>query len=226
MRRCRRTCGRSRCPPVAAPGTDDHGVGLRRRSERQPRDRLAVDHHRRRPRYHAARGVVAGSRVRLAGTAGRAGRRPRPTSVGVASVRFSQVGTVDRHRPAVALRGVGDVPADAQLGSVVAFTARATDFAGNAADATATVTVVAAPDTTPPTVTLTAPAAVPEGAAFDVEADGAGQRRRRVGRLRARQRARHHRGDAALSRAPSVPSTTRAGVGAVASRPRPPTRLA
>ncbi|HEX4913045.1 MAG TPA: PKD domain-containing protein, partial [Vicinamibacterales bacterium] len=91
--------------------------------------------------------------------------------VGVASVRFvrgaSTLVTSSRE-PFVANTAI---PANAAVGSVVLFSARATDFAGNATEASHAVNIVAAPDTIAPTVLLDAPSSVLPGAVFDITAD-------------------------------------------------------
>ncbi len=92
-------------------------------------------------------------------------------NVGVASVRFIAAGATIATDPSAPYSTTHVIAADAQVGSLAVFTARATDFAGLTADASATVAIVSAPDSTPPTVTLVAPATVPEGASFEVEAD-------------------------------------------------------
>ena len=56
------------------------------------------------------------------------------------------------------------------IGSVISFVARATDDAGNSAEDTRSLTVVALPDTTPPTVTLSAPARARPGDTIELVA--------------------------------------------------------
>ena len=63
--------------------------------------------------------------------------------------------------------------ATANTGSTIVVTATARDAAGNTSGASATVSVVAAPDNTPPTVALSAPAAAPPGTTIVLTASAA-----------------------------------------------------
>lgn len=71
-------------------------------------------------------------------------------NVGVASVRFIAAGASIVTDPAPAYTTTFVVPASTPVGSMMVFTARATDFSNLSADASATVAIVSAPDTTPP----------------------------------------------------------------------------
>ncbi|HEX7019740.1 MAG TPA: PKD domain-containing protein, partial [Gemmatimonadaceae bacterium] len=92
---------------------------------------------------------------------------------GVASVVFGASGATlltDVDGPYEAAYAV---PADAAAGSSIQFTAQAADHTGNRTSATGVVTLVDAPDTTPPAVQLTAPPTVPPGGTIDVSATAA-----------------------------------------------------
>lgn len=65
------------------------------------------------------------------------------------------------------------LPALQTIGSVMPFRILAVDAAGNGAEATATTTIVAVPDTQPPTVALQAPAAVTPGSTVTLSAEAA-----------------------------------------------------
>src|SRR5262249_9178610 len=63
------------------------------------------------------------------------------------------------------------VPPGTPAGSSLGVTARAFDYANNPGEANATVAIVAASDTTPPTVVLTAPAMAAAGSTVHVSAE-------------------------------------------------------
>ena len=91
-------------------------------------------------------------------------------NVGIASVRFFVDATAISTDTSTPYSASYAVPAGTPVGSLLVFSARATDFSGNTADAATTIAVVTAPDTTPPAITLAAPPTVPEGATFEVAA--------------------------------------------------------
>jgi hypothetical protein len=85
---------------------------------------------------------------------------------GVAYVSFAQDGNAlatDTLRP---FEATFTIPTEATIGAVLGFVAEATDYSGNDAQATATVTVTALPDTTPPVVDLTVPSQAVRGEAM------------------------------------------------------------
>ena len=91
-------------------------------------------------------------------------------NVGVDAVSFAIAGQslgIDR-QPAYEARYT--VLAGTPVGTTLTFTARATDAAGNTTDRAASVQVVAAPDTTPPTVALVAPAETSPGSTLTLTA--------------------------------------------------------
>ena len=92
---------------------------------------------------------------------------------GVASVIFSIEGVpllTDTDEPFEAAYAV---PADAAVGSSFQILAQAVDHTGNRATDTAAVTIAATPDTTAPTVRLTAPVTVAPGGTIPLTADAA-----------------------------------------------------
>jgi len=92
-------------------------------------------------------------------------------NVGVASVAFSTNGSPIATVPAAPYEAIYTVPSDAVVGSPIGFTARATDFTGNYADASAIVAIVQNADTTPPSVTLTVAPTVAPGGTLALAAD-------------------------------------------------------
>ena len=90
--------------------------------------------------------------------------------VGVASVRFTVNGTEVGLDPLAPYEATALVPANAPTGGVLAVVARATDTSGNAAESSLDIPVNEIRDTTPPTVTLTAPADAYPGQLIDVSA--------------------------------------------------------
>ncbi|MEO8520719.1 MAG: PKD domain-containing protein, partial [Acidobacteriota bacterium] len=112
--------------------------------------------------------AAPGSTVLLSATAS--------DNVGIGQVAFLLNGTalsVDTEAP---YEASFVVPADAVVGSSLPVVARARDFAGNQADSGAAVVVSGSSDTTPPTVSLTAPPQVARGGtlALAASADDAG----------------------------------------------------
>ena len=94
-------------------------------------------------------------------------------NVGVASVEFFVGGVRVGTDNAPPYEAAFVVDAAAPIGSSIAVTARAVDFSDNRATAAASVLVVQAPDTTPPTVSLTAPATVVAGTRLLLSAEAA-----------------------------------------------------
>jgi PKD repeat protein len=156
-------------PSVAAPGDTiaGHGHGARCRGQRGVG--LAHDDDRGPAGYHApagqphraaddGRGFDA-ERLRGRDRRFRGGRRDLPAGRGL------------RTRGQRALRGDVRRPRRTRaVGSTLTIVAEAVDFAGNHGAAEAAVTVIGTPDVTPPTVTLSAPAAVRAGETFTFSA--------------------------------------------------------
>ncbi|HEY6871527.1 MAG TPA: Ig-like domain-containing protein [Geobacteraceae bacterium] len=84
-------------------------------------------------------------------------------NIGVTSVTLTVDGTQVKSFAAPPYSHQLTLPALIPIGSKVALKATALDAAGNSADASATVTIVGVPDTTPPTVSLKAPPTVTPG---------------------------------------------------------------
>jgi hypothetical protein len=84
-------------------------------------------------------------------------------NIGVAEVRLLVDGQLVKSFTALPYLHDFTLPALKPVGSVVAFKAVALDAAGNSSEAAASLTIVGIPDTTPPTVSLKAPATVTAG---------------------------------------------------------------
>ncbi|HEX6973973.1 MAG TPA: PKD domain-containing protein, partial [Vicinamibacterales bacterium] len=87
---------------------------------------------------------------------------------GIGSVVFRSGATTLSSAVAAPFEATYVVPGDAIPGASITFAAEATDHTGNRATASGVVTIVDVPDTTPPTVQLTAPATVAPGGTIDL----------------------------------------------------------
>ncbi len=91
-------------------------------------------------------------------------------NVGVTEVRLLVDGQLVKSFTGTPYHHDFTLPALKPVGSVVAFTAVAVDAAGNSSEAAASVTIVGIPDSTPPTVSLKAPATVTPGSGIILSA--------------------------------------------------------
>ena len=94
-------------------------------------------------------------------------------NVGVKTITFKADGAPLPNDPVHDDQATYAIPQNAAIGSSIQFAARAIDFNNNLADAAAATVIVAAPDTTPPTVQLTAPPTIPEGGTLALSATAA-----------------------------------------------------
>ena len=111
---------------------------------------------------HAAERAAAGTTLTLTATAF--------DLVGVKSVTFRVGDSILTADPETPYESRYTIPAGATVGSSIAFSARALDFSDNFADASASVLIVATPDTSPPVVTLAVQPTVPEGGTLELSA--------------------------------------------------------
>jgi len=109
--------------------------------------------------------AAPGSVVRLSATAA--------DDSGVSFVAFSIGGQPLSTDPLSSYEALYTVPGDAAVGSTIDIVAEAVDFSGNKAQSARVTTVVAAPDTTPPTVTIDAPLQITPGSGLPVLATAA-----------------------------------------------------
>src|SRR5207302_444580 len=91
-------------------------------------------------------------------------------NVGITGVVFEVDGAAASQLSVAPYQRLVSIPALATPGTVVNVRATASDAANNTATAQTAIAIVAAPDTTPPTVTLTAPAAVLDGTVLHLTA--------------------------------------------------------
>ena len=94
-------------------------------------------------------------------------------NVGVKTITFKADGAPLANDPAHDDQALYAIPQNATVGSSIQFAARVVDFNNNLADASAATVIVAAPDSAPPTVQLTAPPTVPEGGTLALSATAA-----------------------------------------------------
>src|SRR5439155_22936048 len=94
-------------------------------------------------------------------------------NAGVASVVLTGNGTTIATLTAPPYEATYVVPLDAAVGSSLTFSAQAIDGSDNRATSSAILTIVQAPDTTPPTVKITAPATATAGAGITIRAAAA-----------------------------------------------------
>jgi hypothetical protein len=111
---------------------------------------------------HAPPQATVGATIRVTASAA--------DNVGVKTITFAADGAALPNDPNHQDETTYVVPSNAVVGSSIQFSARAVDFSNNLADATAATLVVATPDTTPPTVELTAPPTIPEGGTLQLSA--------------------------------------------------------
>ena len=100
-------------------------------------------------------------------------RRTPTDNVGVADVSFDVEGAASSQVAAAPYRRTVDIPALAAPGTTIKVKATARDAANNTGTDQATITIVAAPDTTPPTVSIQLPPQASPGTTITVSASAA-----------------------------------------------------